>query len=146
MKAVLNLESEQEHDLTGVPNTRKAFWHFQLGEALAGLNRLDEAVGHSRIALQLLGQRLPKRKVDWAARLVWEALKQLMHLLHVSLPARNNSGALSQASWIFSKLAESYYFKAEVIPWTATNLVAINRQKKPATRVLLVVRIAVWPI
>jgi len=72
MKAVLNLESKQEQDLTGVPNTRKAFWHFQLGEALAGLNRLDEAVGHSRIALQLLGQRLPKRKVDWAARLVWK--------------------------------------------------------------------------
>ena len=130
MKAVLNLESKQEQDLTGVPNTRKAFWHFQLGEALAGLNRLDEAVGQSRIALQLLGQRLPKRKVDWAARLVWEALKQLMHLLHVSLPARNNSGALSQASWIFSKLAESYYFKAEVIPWIATNLVAVNLAEK----------------
>jgi hypothetical protein len=76
--------SDQEHDLTGVPDTRKAFWHFQLGEALAGLNRLDGAVGHSRIALQLLRQRLPERKVDWAARLVWEALKQLMwgeHLL-----------------------------------------------------------------
>jgi len=35
-------------------------------------------VGHSRIALQLLRQRLPERKDDWATRLVWEALKQLM--------------------------------------------------------------------
>ena len=129
MTAVLNFESEQERGLTGVPDTRKAFWHFQLGEALAGLNRLDEAVGHSRIALRLLGQRLPKRKIGWAARLVWETLKQLMHLLHISVPVRNNS-ALSQASWILSKLAESYYFKVEVIPWIATNLLAINLAEK----------------
>ena len=129
-KAVLHFESEQERGLTGVPDTRKAFWHFQLSEALAGLNRLDEAVGHSRIALRLLGQRLPKRKVGWAARLLWEALKQLMHLLHISVPVRTSAGALSQASWIFSKLAESYYFKSEVIPWIATNLIAINLAEK----------------
>jgi class 3 adenylate cyclase/tetratricopeptide (TPR) repeat protein len=126
IRAVLDFESAQERGLTGVADTRKAFWHFQLGEALAGLNRLDEAVGHSRIALRLLGQRLPKRKIGWAARLFWEALKQLMHLLHISVPVRGNSGALGQASWILSKLAESYYFKAEVMPWVATNLVAIN--------------------
>jgi len=125
MRAVLDFESAQERGLTEVADTRKAFWHFQLGEALAGLNRLDEAVGHSRIALRLLGQRLPKRKIGWAARLFWEALKQLAHLLHITR-ATGNSGAIGQASWILSKLAESYYFKAEVMPWIATNLVAIN--------------------
>jgi hypothetical protein len=82
------------------------------------------------MALRLLGQRVPKRKSGWVARLVWEALKQLMHLLHIAMPVRGNSGALSQASWILSKLAESYYFKAEVLPWVATNLVAINLAEK----------------
>jgi class 3 adenylate cyclase/tetratricopeptide (TPR) repeat protein len=130
MQAVLNFESNRELGLTAVPPSRKAFWHFQLGEALAGLNRLDEAVGHSRIALKLLGQRLPKRKIGWAARLFWETLKQLAHLLHISVPARKNSQSLSQASWILSKLAESYYFQAEVIPWVATNLIAINLAEK----------------
>lgn len=130
MRAVMDFEAQQEHGLSGVPDARKAFWHFQLGEALAGLNQLDGAVLHSTAALRLLGQRLPKRKVGWAARLVWESLKQLMHLLRIVLPVRGNSGALSQASWILSKLAESYYFKAEVIPWAATNLIAINLAEK----------------
>jgi class 3 adenylate cyclase/tetratricopeptide (TPR) repeat protein len=115
-----------EHGAAAIPDTRKAFWHFELGEALADLNRLDEAIMHSRIALQLLGQRLPKRMGGWAARLVWESVKQFMHLLGITVPVRSNSGALSQASWILSKLAESYYFQAEVMPWVATNLIAIN--------------------
>jgi class 3 adenylate cyclase/tetratricopeptide (TPR) repeat protein len=133
MKTALEFESEPERGLASVSDTRKAFWHSQLGEALAGLNRLDEAVGQFRIALRLLGQRLPRSGIGWAARLVWEALKQLMHLLHVvgpNMPVRGDTGAVRQASWILSKLAESYYFKADGIPWIATNLVAINLAEK----------------
>jgi class 3 adenylate cyclase len=130
MRTVMGFESEQERGLSGVPDTRKAFWHFQLGEALADLNQLHGAVVHSTMALRLLGQRVPTRKSGWVARLVWEALKQLMHLLHIAVPVKGDSGALSQASWILSKLAESYYFKAEVMPWVTTNLIAINLAEK----------------
>jgi class 3 adenylate cyclase/tetratricopeptide (TPR) repeat protein len=131
MEAALSLDEELETPLPAVSDARRAFWHDELGEALIDQNQMDEGVDHFRTALGLLGHRVPRSRLGWTARLLWEALTQLGHLIVAPrLLRRGDATALSQASWVFSKLGETYYFKAEALPWIATVLAAVNRAER----------------
>jgi class 3 adenylate cyclase/tetratricopeptide (TPR) repeat protein len=127
LRTALLIDAGPPRALPAVSDTRRAFWHDELGEALADQNRLDEAVDHFRTALALLRHRVPASRLGWLARLVREVLVQVLHLLAAPRPLRGpNAMATGQAAWIFAKLAETYYFKASVLPWMATVLASVN--------------------
>jgi class 3 adenylate cyclase/tetratricopeptide (TPR) repeat protein len=119
--------------LSTVSDRRRAFWYSQLGQAMAGQNRLDDAIRHFRTALRLLGQSVPKTRVGWLGYLIWKTAVQVMHLLPVVGPRLVNRGdatVLSQAASIVSKLAQCYYFKAQAVQSAATHIAAINLAEK----------------
>ncbi|HLM06674.1 MAG TPA: AAA family ATPase [Blastococcus sp.] len=127
LELALALDVEQAGRLTAVSDARRAFWHSELGQALADHNRLDEAISHFRTALGLLGHRVPTSRLGWLAKLVGKALVQVVHLIVAPRASRDRDAAvLRQAVGILSQLGLAYYFKAEVVPWTATSLAAIN--------------------
>ena len=131
MEAALSVDANVETALPTVSDARRAFWHDELGEALTDQNRLEEGIGHFRTALGLLGHRVPRSSVGWVLRLVWEAITQSLHLIAPPrLRRRGDAATLSQASWILSKLGETYYFKSQALPWTATVLAAVNRAER----------------
>jgi class 3 adenylate cyclase/tetratricopeptide (TPR) repeat protein len=133
IETAMALDGKLAEPLPTVSDARRAFWHSQLGDALSAQNRLDDAIPHFATALRLLGQRVPRSRLGWLARLIWEALKQVGHLLPVVGPRLLNRGdarVLSQASSISSKLAEAYYFKAQTVALTASVLAAINLAEK----------------
>ena len=133
METAIAVDSNSAQSPPTVSDQRRAFWYSQLGQALGGQNRLDDAITKYGTALGLLGQRVPRGRLGWVVRLVWEAMKQIMHLLPVVGPRLMNRGdtrALSHASWITSKLAQTYYFKADGIPSMTTHLAAINLAEK----------------
>ena len=112
-----------------VSDRRRAFWYSQLGQALAGQNRLDDAIPHFRTALRLLGQRVPNSRLGWLVRLLWEVMKQVLHLLPGLGPRLVNggdTGVVSQAAWISSELGQVYYFKAQTVASMTTDLAAVN--------------------
>ena len=131
MEAALSVDGNLETPLPTVSAARRAFWHDELGEALTDQNRLEEGIDHFRTALGLLGHQVPRSRVGWVFRLVWEVIAQLLHLIAPPrLLRRGDAATLSQASWILSKLGETYYFKSEALPWTATVLAAVNRAER----------------
>ena len=120
-------------DRPAVSDERRAFWHAQLGEGLGGQNRLDEAIAAFTTALGLVGQRVPRRRIGWLARLVRQVLVQALHLLPVvsrRLLDRRSPTVLSQVSWISSRLGEAFYFQGDLLAWTATNVAAINQAER----------------
>jgi len=133
IETAMAVDASHAHSLATVSEGRRAFWHGQLGDALAGQNRLDEAIRQYRMALLLLGRRMPKTGLGWIAYLIWETAIQVLHLLPVLGPRLVNRGdtkVLSQASWTASQLAQTYYFKAQTVASTATDLAAINLAEK----------------
>jgi class 3 adenylate cyclase/tetratricopeptide (TPR) repeat protein len=133
IQTAIAVDAGLAESLPTVSDQRRAFWYSQLGEALADQNRLDDAIPHFGTALRLLGQRVPNGTLGWVARLLWEAVKQVLHLLPIVGPRlvkRGDTQVLSQASSISSKLAQAYYFKAQNVASAATDLVAINLAEK----------------
>ena len=133
IKTAMAVDASLAQSLSAVSDNRRAFWYSQLGQALADQNRLDDAIPHFGTALRLLGQRMPVSRLGWIGRLVWEAMKQILHLLPVLGPRLVNRGdtrVSSQASWISSKLGQVYYFKAQTVASMATDLRAINLAEK----------------
>ncbi|MGY1786400.1 AAA family ATPase [Geodermatophilus sp. SYSU D00698] len=131
LETALAVDGQPDGPLSAVPDARRAFWEDELAEALATQNRLEDAVTHSRRALALLGHRVPTSRLGWAARLVWGVIGQVLHLV---LPRRwrprGDVTLLGQAAWILSRLAETFYFKAQAVPSAACQLAAINRAER----------------
>jgi class 3 adenylate cyclase/tetratricopeptide (TPR) repeat protein len=129
IETAMAVDAGLEQSLPTVSDRRRAFWYSLLGDALADQNRLDDAISHFRTALRLLGRRTPNSRLGWLALLFWEAAMQVLHLLPILGPRlahRGDTRVRSEASWISSKLAQAYYFKAQAVASTATHLAAIN--------------------
>jgi class 3 adenylate cyclase/tetratricopeptide (TPR) repeat protein len=132
LQAALQLDEDLDPSPATLSDARRAFWHEELAEALADQNRLEEAIRHSSKALSLLRQpAVPENGLGWTARLLWEALVQIVHLIAPPRVVRRGDAAtMGQAAWTLSMLAETYYFKGEVLPWVATVLGAVNRAER----------------
>jgi class 3 adenylate cyclase/tetratricopeptide (TPR) repeat protein len=133
VETAMAVDASLAQSLATVSDRRRAFWCHQLGQALADQNRLDDAIRQFGTALRLLGQRVPKTRLGWLAYLIWQTAIQVLHLLPVVGPRLVNRGdatVLSQAAWIASKLAQTYYFKAQAVQTVATHLAAINLAEK----------------
>lgn len=127
-RAALVLDDEHAGALP-VDDARRAFWHSQVGEALSAQNRLDEALVDLTTALDLLGRRVPRTRLAWTMRLLWEVLRQVAHLVppvESWLTRRGNREASAQAAEVFGLLAEAQYFRSDSLAWTTSNLAAIN--------------------
>lgn len=128
-RAALAADAGAGGELDTVTDARRAFWHTQVGEALAARNRLAEGVASYRAALHLLGRRVPRTRLGWAGRLAWEVARQLVHLLPLVSARVGRHGdrpALAQAAGVFSVLAEAQYFRNDSLAWTACNLASVN--------------------
>jgi tetratricopeptide (TPR) repeat protein len=133
VETAMAVDASLAQSLATVSDRRRAFWYSQLGQALADQNRLDDAIRQFGTALRLLGQRVPKTRLGWLAYLIWQTAIQVLHLLPVVGPRLVNRGdatVLSQAAWIASKLAQTYYFKAQAVQTLAVHLAAINLAEK----------------
>jgi class 3 adenylate cyclase/tetratricopeptide (TPR) repeat protein len=126
LETAVQLDEDADPPLTSVSEARRAFWHDELGEALANENRHEDAIRHFRTALGLLGHSVPTSRLGWTLHLLRGTLVQLAHIVLRRRVRRGDPRALAQAAWILSKMAETYYFKAEALPWTTTVLAAVN--------------------
>src|SRR4029450_8993743 len=83
VETAMAVDASLAQSLATVSDRRRAFWYSKLGQALAGQNRLDDAIRQFGTALRLLGQRVPKTRLGLAAHLLCDTAIQVLHLLSV---------------------------------------------------------------
>jgi tetratricopeptide (TPR) repeat protein len=120
-------ETERERGL------RHARWHRVLCAAHLGLGDLGTSAEHARVSLAEVGVHLPRTRAGWKTRLLFEALRQA---LHVALPGGPRAArearqpVLLEVALSAEKFSERSYFVADTTPMLASALIAVNAAER----------------
>lgn len=112
-----------------VPTLRRSRWERGLGDARYACGELDRCAVHWERSLRLLGFRLPSLRWVQAGSL---SVKLLVHLAHRVLPqawllARGHRHpALLEASLSAERLAERYYYSADLLALGTASVLSAN--------------------
>lgn len=131
-----SLELVRQHPevFPDVDRLRQSQWQFEIGQAYEAMANFDDAESSLYSALELTGFHVATTTAGRITRLVWEALKQLGHIvmpMAVRTPEEETEKTrLGQASRIAALIGEVYYFTGDLTGFPVLNLVAINLGEK----------------
>ena len=130
----LQLTEQHPDEFGEVTPLRRSQWHVEIGQAHEALGELDQAEASLYRALDLLGVHVSKSPVGKIGRLLWEIIKQVLHILlpgAVRIPSANDEKIrLAQASRVAALIGEIYYFTGNLAGFPVLNLIAINLGEK----------------
>ena len=118
----------QLSDLARDDDLRRAHWHTQTGDAWYGLGELGRSRYHIDEALRLLGMALPRRRLGWARRGVYEILAHAVMLVSGGRTAQSahDTRRLREASRLMNIVSEEFYFAVDIPKMLSSLLSTIN--------------------
>lgn len=126
----LDLVRENPEQFPEMTALRRSQWHVEIGQAHEALGEFSQAEKSLYSGLDLVGVHVPASKVGRSGRLLWEVLKQLVHIAlprAIRVPESDDEKAcLGQASRMAALIGEIYYFTGNLLGFPVLNLVAIN--------------------
>lgn len=126
----LDLVRENPEQFPEVTDLRRSQWHVEIGQAHEALGEFDQAEKSLYRGLDLVGVQVPASKFGRSGRLLWEMLKQFVHVAipwAIRVPGSVGEKArLAQASRVAALIGEIYYFTGNLLGFPVLNLVAIN--------------------
>ena len=130
----LELAHQYPDEFPDVTRLRQSQWQLEIGQAYEALGNFDDAERSLYRALELTGVHVPATVAGRVGRLVWEAAKQVAHIVlpgAVRTPADADERVrLGQAARIAALIGEIYYFTGNLSGFPVLNLVAINLGEK----------------
>jgi len=113
----------------GVALLRRAHWERQLGDARYACGELDRCTVHFERALGLLGQRMPRSRAGLVVSLLGQLARQVAHRLlpdRLVAAARARRPRLLEASHAAERLAERYYYSADLLSLAVSSVMSAN--------------------
>lgn len=108
---------------------RRAHWERSLGDARYACGDLERCGVHYERALVLLGERLPRGRVQLVLHAAWQILRQSLHRVlpsqAVEVPAERHL-ELFEASHAAERLAERYYYSADPVALCSSSVLSAN--------------------
>jgi len=130
----LELVGQHPEIFPDVDRLRQSQWQFEIGQAYEAMASFGDAERSLYDALELTGFHVTTSTAGRITRLVWEALKQVGHIvapMAVRTPAdEREKTRLGQASRIAALIGEVYFFTGDLTGFPVLNLVAINLGEK----------------
>jgi serine/threonine protein kinase/tetratricopeptide (TPR) repeat protein len=108
---------------------RRARWHRQAGEALAGLGRLEESVGYLRKATAILGHPATARRGWLVLSLLSNVARQTLHRLFPRLffgSQQHRAERFIEAARTHDRLMQVLYFSGDALAMTHACISSLN--------------------
>ena len=126
----------------------RARWHRKLGEACAGLGRMDEGITSSLACLTELGQKPARTTVGWLGQFARQLGTQVLHR-KVRVPEQHGDerSTLREAAASTAQAATSFFFKDDYLRGIACALHSMNfaeRGGSPATAATAYAQVGVF--